>query len=62
MLGEHFQANGLSLNQVTLNPNADVSLPPFADALRLLEKERRVRAIEDAHALAEDDEADEAAE
>jgi hypothetical protein len=31
----------LSVNQVTLNPNADVSLPPFADALRALKKERR---------------------
>ena len=58
LLGQHFEANGLALNQVTLNPNADVSLPPFADALRLLEKERRLRMVEDPDALAEDEEDD----
>ena len=58
LLGQHFEANGLSLNQVTLNPNADVSLPPFADALRLLEKERRVRVVIDPEVLAEDEEED----
>ena len=58
LLGQHFEANGLSLNQVTLNPNADVSLPPFADALRLLEKERRLRMVEDPEALAEDEDDD----
>ena len=35
LLGQHLQYHGLSVNQVTLNPDADVSLPPFADALRL---------------------------
>lgn len=61
LLGQHFAANGLALNQVTLNPNADVSLPPFADALRLLENERRLRVVADPDALAEeeDDESDE---
>ena len=58
LLGQHFEANGLALNQVTLNPNADVSLPPFADALRLLEKERRLRMVEDPDALAEDEDDD----
>ena len=58
LLGQHFAANGLTLNQVTLNPNADVSLPPFADALRLLEKERRLRIVEDPNALAEDEDDD----
>ena len=56
LLGQDFQANGLSVNQVTLNPNVDVSLPPFADALRMLEKERRLRVITDPEALADDDE------
>src|SRR6056297_1137347 len=36
LLGQHFAAQGLSVNQVTLNPGTDVSLPPFADALKLL--------------------------
>ena len=62
LLGQHFAANGLTLNQVTLNPNADVSLPPFADALRLLEKERRLRIVEDPNALAEDEDDDADAE
>ena len=55
LLGQHFEANGLTLNQVTLNPNTDVSLPPFADALRLLEKDRRLRVVVDPDALAEDE-------
>jgi conjugative transfer ATPase len=35
LLGQHLRHHGLSVNPITLNPNADVSLPPFADALRL---------------------------
>jgi conjugative transfer ATPase len=62
LLGQHFAANGLTLNQVTLNPNADVSLPPFADALRLLEKERRLRIVEDPNALGDDEDDDADAE
>lgn len=38
LLGQHFAHHGLTVNQVTLNPNVDVSLPPFADALQLLER------------------------
>ena len=41
LLGQQFRAHGLAVNQVTLNPNTDVSLPPFADALRVLKKERQ---------------------
>ncbi|WP_419614962.1 hypothetical protein [Thiolapillus sp.] len=59
MLGQQFQAHGLDVNQVTLNPNTDVSLPPFADALRVLQKERQQRLRDDPDALAEDDELDE---
>ena len=40
LLGQHFKAHDLSVNQITLNPNVDVSLPPFADALRLLDKKQ----------------------
>jgi len=35
LLGEHLRHHGLSVNPITLNPDADVSLPPFADALCL---------------------------
>jgi len=55
LLGQHFQAHGVSVNQVTLNPNVDVSLPPFADALRVLDKERRVRLAKDPDELVDDD-------
>lgn len=55
LLGQHFQAHGVSVNQVTLNPNVDVSLPPFADALRMLDKERRVHLAKDPDDLIDDD-------
>jgi conjugative transfer ATPase len=38
LLGEHFRRQGLSVNALTLNPQEDVSLPPFAEALRLLDR------------------------
>ncbi|MFC1560500.1 conjugative transfer ATPase [Pseudomonadota bacterium] len=59
LLGQQFRAHGLVVNQVTLNPNTDVSLPPFADALRVLQKERRRGLCEDPDVLAADDEFDE---
>jgi conjugative transfer ATPase len=51
LLGQHFASLGLAVNQVTLNPSADVSLPPFADALRLLDKDRRIKLATDADGL-----------
>jgi conjugative transfer ATPase len=51
LLGQHFQAHGLSVNQITLNPNVDVSLPPFADALRLLDKRHGLHTVNSADAL-----------
>jgi conjugative transfer ATPase len=56
LLGQQFRAHGLAVNQVTLNPNTDVSLPPFADALRVLKKERQHHLCEAPDALADDDE------
>jgi len=35
LLGQHLRFHGLTVNQVTLNPNSNVSLPPFADAIKL---------------------------
>lgn len=55
LLGQHFQAHGISVNQVTLNPNVDVSLPPFADAIRVLDKEHRVRIAKEPDDLIDDD-------
>lgn len=37
LLGEYFRSHGLSVNQVTLNPDCDVSLPPFTAASKLAE-------------------------
>ncbi|MEA3278206.1 MAG: conjugative transfer ATPase [Pseudomonadota bacterium] len=58
LLAQHFQAHGLTVNPIALNPNADVSLPPFADALKLLERERRAKLSPDPDALAEEDDED----
>jgi conjugative transfer ATPase len=60
LLGQHFQAHGLSVNQVSLNPTVDVSLPPFADALRLLDKDRRFRVAADPAVLSEEDDTEDA--
>ncbi len=35
LLGQQFAHHGLSVHPVTLKPDVDISLPPFADALRL---------------------------
>ena len=59
LLGQHFASHGLDVNQVTLNPGADVSLPPFADALRLLDKDRRVKLVTETEALEENEDDDE---
>jgi len=41
LLGEHFRRQGLTVNQVTLSANSDISLPPFADAYKMLAQIRR---------------------
>jgi hypothetical protein len=43
-LGDYCKYFGLSVNQVTLHPKEDVSLPPFADAYDMLERERAQQA------------------
>ena len=35
LLAEHLKHHGVSVHSITLNANTDVSLPPFADAVRL---------------------------
>ena len=35
LLGEHFRAHGLTVNQITLKPDTEVSLPPFLHAANL---------------------------
>ena len=53
LLAQHFASHAISVNQVTLNPGSDVSLPPFADALKLLERDRRAYLATDPDALAD---------
>jgi conjugative transfer ATPase len=38
LLGKYLAAHGVSVNQVTLTPKTDISLPPFGDALKLLDE------------------------
>ena len=37
LFGEHCASLGLTVHQVTLNPDSDVSLPPFGEAYKLLD-------------------------
>ncbi len=39
LFGDYCKYFGLSVNQVTLHPKTDVSLPPFADAYEMLKRE-----------------------
>lgn len=39
LLSEYFASKGMTVNQVSLKPGSGVSLPPFADAYKLLEGE-----------------------
>jgi len=59
LLGQQFRVHDLTVNQVTLNPNADVSLPPFADALRVLKAEQQQPLPPDPEALTDDEVLDE---
>jgi len=38
LLGQYLQSKDVTVNQVTMAPNADVSLPPFSEALKLLDE------------------------
>ena len=38
LLGQYLQSKAVTVNQVTMAPNADVSLPPFSEALKLLDQ------------------------
>ena len=61
LLGQHLRHHGLSVNQVTLNPNADVSLPPFADAIQLQGRAGSAFHIDSADELDSDDDPTESA-
>ncbi|WP_338031820.1 conjugative transfer ATPase [Ectothiorhodospira shaposhnikovii] len=46
LLGKYFASRGLSVNQVSLKPGVQLSLNPFADALRLLQDARADALVE----------------
>ncbi len=47
LLGDYCKHFGLSVNQVSLRPNQNISLPPFSDALVMLEKENTAMSSTD---------------
>ncbi len=56
LLGQYFKSKGVSVNQLSLTPSADVSLPPFAEGLKLLDQyrnKRRTLHLEDDEAVLE---------
>ena len=55
LFAQHLQQHGLSVHQVTLNANADVSLPPFADALKLRSSHSALEMLGADHVTDEDD-------
>lgn len=62
LLGQHFEAQGLKVVRITIKPGSDVSLPPFADAMKLLDQEERTRLAIDQVLDLEADTDDEASE
>ena len=58
LLGQHFREHGISVHEVSLHPDRDVSLPPFADALQGLDRENARPAAGGEHGPWPDDEAD----
>lgn len=53
LLGQYLQTKDVTVNQVTMAPNADVSLPPFSEALKLLDEYNKQGA--DTQILDDDD-------
>jgi len=45
LYGDYCKHFGLSVNQVTLHPKYDISLPPFSDAFLMLEKEEAKKKL-----------------
>jgi conjugative transfer ATPase len=55
LFGQHLRFHGVTVNQVTLNPESDVSLPPFADASRLSASSSGTFLVEDDPDLEDED-------
>jgi conjugative transfer ATPase len=59
LLGQHFAAHGISVNQVSLYPGTEVSLPPFSDAIKLAGSGLAVRAANELDEEEDDERNDE---
>ena len=59
LLGQHFAAHGLGVNQVSITAKTHVSLPPFADAIKVYHEERSLLFGDTNEPLPEDDEGEE---
>ncbi|MCJ1121686.1 conjugative transfer ATPase, partial [Escherichia coli] len=58
LLADYFESLGLSVNKISVKPGSGVSLPPFADAYKLVEEGQTLQDV-DEQALPEIDEGDE---
>jgi len=56
LLGKHFKRMGLDTNQIKLKPESGVSLPPFADAMKLLDDPAIPNEIDDVDSSDDGDE------
>jgi len=54
LLGQYLKSQGVTVNQVALQPKADVSLPPFSEALKLLDKKQLNLELSSARDLDDD--------
>lgn len=59
LLGDYFASEDLTVNQISLQPSSDVSLPPFAAAMKLLEQEEGPEICEKTDVLSALESADE---
>lgn len=59
LLGEYMVKHGLTVNQMSVTPSADISLPPFTNAMKLLElSEEEVVTKDDDESTLDDEEED----
>lgn len=50
LLADYFESLGLSVNKISVKPGSGVTLPPFADAHKLVEEGQTLQSV-DEHSL-----------
>ena len=53
LLGDYLETKGLSVNRLALKPNSNLSLPPFANAVKMIEQEEDI--LKNGHSNNDDD-------